>query len=267
MNELEVRGATVDVRGRTLLSNVDVRVGRGELVALVGPNGAGKTTLLRAVLGLVRLTSGSIALGGQDLRALSSRERAAAVAWLPQVQGTNEPLSAVELVLAARFRFAETRPAARRAAEQALARTGTGALADAPFSRLSGGERQRVSIAALLAQEARVLLLDEPANHLDPAQQAAIYALIGEVVRAGASALCVTHDVNLLRHTGCPARVIGVAEGTRRFELEFDATALPAELGALFGVRMESVTVGDTRLIVPIVGAADAGREQRSAPR
>jgi iron complex transport system ATP-binding protein len=266
MNELEVRGATVNVRGRTLLSNVDVAVGRGELVALVGPNGAGKTTLLRAVLGLARLASGSVTLAGRDLDTLSPRERAAAVAWLPQVQGTSEPLPAVELVLAARFRFAETRPAARRAAEEALTRTGARGLAEVPFLRLSGGERQRVSIAALLAQEARLLLLDEPANHLDPAQQAAIYALIGEVVRSGASALCVTHDVNLLRHTGCPARVIGIADGARRFELDFDAAALPAELGALFGVRMESVSAGGKRIIVPIAGAAVTRGEERGAP-
>lgn len=258
MSELEVRGATVHVRGRTLLSNVSVSVGRGELVALVGPNGAGKTTLLRAVLGLVRLASGSITLSGRELGSLSPRERAGAVAWLPQVQGTSEPLPAVELVLAARFRFDETRPAARRAAEAALSRTGTRALADVPFLRLSGGERQRVSIAALLAQEARLLLLDEPANHLDPAQQAAIYALIGEVVRGGASALCVTHDVNLLRHTDCPARVVGVADGKRRFELDFASPALPAELGALFGVRMESVSAGDTRVILPVTGAPPA---------
>ena len=257
MKELEVRGATVSVRGRTLLSNVDISVGRGELVALVGPNGAGKTTLLRAVLGLVRLTSGSIALGGRDLGTLSPRERAAAVAWLPQVQGTSEPLPAIELVLAARFRFDETRAAARRAAEAALTRTGSRQLADMPFLRLSGGERQRVSIAALLAQEARLLLLDEPANHLDPAQQAAIYALLGNLVRAGASALCVTHDVNLLRHTGVSARVIGLADGTRRFELDFDDAKLPAELGALFGVRMQAVTVGETRIVVPIVETRD----------
>jgi iron complex transport system ATP-binding protein len=252
MSELELRGVTVRVRERTLLSNVDLSLDRGELVALVGPNGAGKTTLLRALLGLVPVATGSVSLGGRAATSLSPRERASALAWLPQVQNTNEPLDAIELVLSARFRFQETRAAARKAAEAALDRTGTRALADAPFSRLSGGERQRVSIAALLAQDARLLLLDEPANHLDPAQQAAIYALLGELVRGGSGVLCVTHDVNLLRYTRCPARVVGLADGERRFELPYDAAALPNELGALFGVRMEAVTLGDARVIVPV---------------
>jgi len=249
LDGLVLRDVSVHASQRTLLERVSVHLEPGRFVALVGPNGAGKTTLLRAALGLVQLASGSVHVNGRALSSLDARARAAELAWLPQQSPPTEPLPAVEAVMAARYRFHETAAATRRAAERALERVGLAARAEMPVTRLSGGERQRVAVAALLAQEARLLLLDEPANHLDPAQQTEIYTLLGTLLSDGTGILCVTHDVNLLAYVKDSPRVIGLAGGTLRFDTDFRAAELPARLSELFGVRMLALPVGSRRVI------------------
>jgi iron complex transport system ATP-binding protein len=248
---LELRNVDVRLGGRRLLEDVALSVGRGEFAALVGPNGAGKTTLLRAALGLVRRERGDVVAGGRSVDALPPRTRAGLLGWLPQQALVSEALSALETVVAARYRFDETRAKAREAAQRALERLGVSALAEQSVTRLSGGERQRVALAALIAQEASMLLLDEPANHLDPAQQAETYALLGALARDGAGILCVTHDVNLLSYVGVPVGVAGLSNGKVAFRTSYDAPELPSRLAELFGVPMELVTLGSRRLIVP----------------
>lgn len=250
--ELKLENVSVVRRGRALLEGVSLNLRPGELLALVGPNGAGKTSLLRVMLGLQAPTKGNVSLDGATLAELSPREKAARVAWLPQHSVSTEELSALEAVTAARFRFDEPHGVAAREARAALTRVGVASVAERALGTLSGGERQRVALAALLAQSAPILLVDEPANHLDPAQQIDVYRLLGELWREGKSVVCVTHDVNLLRHLGAPerVRVAGVAQGRLRFELPLSAPRLPDELGALFGVRMHALPFGDERVLL-----------------
>jgi iron complex transport system ATP-binding protein len=180
---LDIRSLGVRAGSKSLLEGIDLKVGERDFVALIGPNGAGKTTLLRAALGLAVPAEGSVSLGGHDPRKLRGRERAALAAWLPQQALAAEPITALELVTAARFRFSESHADSRRAAHMALARVGASEFALRPVTQISGGEHQRVALAALIAQEAPLMLLDEPANHLDPGQQIGIYKLIGELWR------------------------------------------------------------------------------------
>lgn len=253
MSELELRNASVALRGRSLLSQVSLRLDPGELIALVGPNGAGKTSLLRAALGLLPLTEGDVLLGGRPLRNCGPEQRAASVAWLPQHADVREAFSALEVVSAGRYRFRESRQASERAAAQALERVGMLSFADANFTHLSGGERQRVRIAALLAQEARLLLLDEPANHLDPGQELESYRLLGELWASGLGILLVTHDVNLLYAISGwqRLRVAGIRAGRLHFEARLDDALLPAHLSNLFGLSFTALTHADRRLLVP----------------
>jgi iron complex transport system ATP-binding protein len=183
---------------------------------------------------------------------LSSRARARELAWLPQEPLRAEPIPALEAVTAARYRFSESPAASRRTAERMLERVAMADRSTSLLSELSGGERQRVAIAALLAQEARVLLLDEPANHLDPAQQADTYALIGSLTQAGAAVLCVTHDVNLLAHVGGTPRVVGLKAGKLLVDAQYGEPDLTTELALLFDVPMRSVEAGGRRFILPV---------------
>ncbi len=237
---LALAGVTVRRRAVELVTDLSLALRTGELVVLVGPNGAGKSTLLRAALGLVRLDRGLVTVDGQDAASLSPRERAAFLAWLPQTSNVEEPLTVADHVAAARFRFGERVVRAREGARRALAQVDATALADRLLATLSGGERQRVALAAVLAQEAPLLLLDEPANHLDPRQRRETFLLIARLARAGRGILCVTHDVGLL--AGLPTtgstRVVGLRGGRLAFELPLGDPSLAAHLGALFDLRL-----------------------------
>jgi iron complex transport system ATP-binding protein len=172
---------------------------------------------------------------------------------LPQHAGTTDELTALEVVIAARYRFDEPFKVGAREARAALERVGAAAVADRRLSTLSGGERQRVALAGLLAQATPLLLVDEPANHLDPAQQIDVYRLLGELWREGKSLAIVTHDINLLRHLGDSerVRVAGVAQGRLRFEAQLTAPELPEQLGQLFGVEMRAVSLAGQRVLLP----------------
>jgi iron complex transport system ATP-binding protein len=252
MAELELSSLSVKIREHSLLDAIDLRVERGDFVALIGPNGAGKTTLLKAVLALRAPTSGDVRVRDTSVFELEASTRAAAIAWLPQHIRADEPLTGLETVAAARFRFPESHARSQQAAERALARVGAGEYANRRVTELSGGERQRVAFACLVAQEAQILLFDEPANHLDPAQQLEVYRLLGELWREGHTILCINHDVNLLNHLGDAARVrvIGLRAGRVAFEASFADPTLPAQLGALFGVEMDALEAGSQRFIV-----------------
>jgi ABC-type cobalamin/Fe3+-siderophores transport system ATPase subunit len=263
---LELDDVSVEIAGRALISRVSLRIEPGELVALLGPNGAGKSTLLKVALGLVKPSAGEARVGGRAVGKLSGRARAARIAWLPQHAALHEALTAVDMVAAARFRFDEGRATAIAAARRALARAGVAELEARVVTQLSGGERQRVALAVLLAQEAPLLLLDEPASHLDPAQQIATYRLIGELWRGGQGVLCVMHDPNLLHHALAGdepdrVRVVGLAAGAIAFERRFSDPALADALSQMFGVRFARLRIPSGDFFVPLSEGAGAAGE------
>jgi ABC-type cobalamin/Fe3+-siderophores transport system ATPase subunit len=253
MSELEFDDVSVKLGGRSLLDHINLRVAPGEFVALIGPNGSGKTTLLKTALALRAPSSGSVRIANVAVATLDARRRAARIAWLPQHIRAEEPLTSLDSVAAARYRFRESHALSRRAAEHALARVGASQYAERRISELSGGERQRVAFACLIAQEAEILLFDEPANHLDPAQQLDVYGLLGQLWREGRSILCINHDLNLLHQVGGAARlrVVGLRTGQLVFDAPFDSAELPARIGDLFGVEIETVQGNEQRWLVP----------------
>lgn len=258
---LEIRGARLEVGDRVLMDGAGLEVHRGDCVALIGRNGAGKTTLLRAALGLVRPAAGEIRLGDAPVAALSPRERSARVAWLPQRSTVREALPSWEVVAAARFRFRESEATSRQRAAEALAALGVAHLAARSFPSLSGGEQQRVALAALLAQDAPLLLLDEPGNHLDPAAQIDTYRRIRHLREDGRAILCVSHDVNLLPELARgpeEVRLFGVVDQ----RLEDLGTLADPRLGdalsAVFGCPFASVEVNGRRIHVPAAPSPEA---------
>ena len=251
--ELEFDRVTVKKRTTAVLRDVSLQVHAGEFVALIGPNGGGKTTLLRAAAGLETPNPGRVLVSGDDVSRMAARVRAAKVAWLPQQALVSDLLPALDVVSSARYRFSETHAESAEAARSALRVVGSEHLSPVCVTDLSGGEQQRVALATLLAQDAAFLLVDEPANHLDPAQQMKIYLLLGQLWRRGLGVLCVTHDVNLLRFLpqACPVRLVGLKQGCVSFDVGYDAASLEDELSELFGVTMRAVGTPTCRLHVP----------------
>lgn len=180
--------------------NLDLRV--GDLLGLIGPNGSGKTTLLKVLSGLLTPQRGWVRLFGQDLRDLTRREIAKAIAVVPQELEVPYAFTAQEMVMMGRTPHVRPLLGAgqhdRELVGRAIKQVGIDDLATRPFQELSGGERQRVIIAMALAQEPRVLLLDEPTVHLDINHQVEVLELLRRLNReAGITVLATMHDLNL----------------------------------------------------------------------
>jgi iron complex transport system ATP-binding protein len=183
-----------------VLKDVSFDIAPGEFVAVVGRNGAGKSTLLDLVAGLRTPTAGAVTLGDRPLPAWTPTARARMLAHLPQSIRADLSTTAEALVLMGRYahagRWFES-DEDRRIAREAMERCGCLAFAGRPLTTLSGGERQRVFLAACIAQQARLLLLDEPATYLDVDQQLACFSVLREEADRGVACVAVTHDLNL----------------------------------------------------------------------
>ncbi|MCD8139635.1 MAG: ABC transporter ATP-binding protein [Planctomycetaceae bacterium] len=198
---LDVSGLSVSLGGKPVLQDVAFTMQQGEIRAIIGPNGAGKSTCVRCLAGVVAGWTGGIRLDGRAQAELSRRELARLVCYLPQIGGALPAFSVWEYVSMGRYahiglwdglgaRDAE-------AIDRALHDVDIIHLRDRRLTTLSGGERQMAAIAAGLAQEARLLVLDEPATFLDPLRQDMLLELVGRIHRErGVSVLMVTHDVN-----------------------------------------------------------------------
>jgi iron complex transport system ATP-binding protein len=250
---LQLTDVAVALGARDVVQGVSAEVGQGQLVVIVGPNGAGKTTLLRAIAGLLAPRTGAIRVLGLDPRRAPRRAIARELAYLPQHYELAFPFAVEEVVLLGRYARQRGLGLAGdddlAAARQAMAACDVSHLAARRFDELSGGEARRVIVAQALCQGARCLLLDEPTAGLDPAHARAIFAMLRAQCDAGATALVVTHDLDLaLRHGGAmwlvaggrlaargsPQDVLAAGETRAAFGLALHVGTLPS--GARFAV-------------------------------
>src|SRR5215472_6647270 len=189
----------------SLFERVSFSLAEGSSAALIGPNGAGKTTLLRLAAGLLRPASGTISVFGHELVSLDSRSKARSVALVPQQVNIPFDFSVRQIVEQGRTPyvrlFAGLNRADRVAVQRALRLADVGSLADRVFNDLSGGEQQRVKIALGLAQQTRLLLLDEPAQNLDIGRQAELLDLITELRCEGITVFAAMHHLQLIEAT------------------------------------------------------------------
>lgn len=253
MTALVARSLAAGYGARAVLHDVDLTLAPGRLVALVGPNGAGKSTLLRALAGLIRTSAGTVTLDGMDVATLSRAALASRIAVVPQTFDTLFPFTVREIVALGRTArlglFARPTAADAAAVARAITEQDLDDLVDRRLDALSGGERQRVVLAMALAQEADVLLLDEPTAHLDPAHQIGVVRRVAELARTrGVVAVAVLHDLNL---AALAERVV-VLEAGRIVADAAPAIALSADIVArVFGPGLVVAQVSGRTVIVP----------------
>ena len=185
---------------KPIIKELSFEVEEGEFLGIVGPNGSGKTTLLRALVGLIKIERGTVVISQHRLENLDRRELARRIAFVPQLMEPVEGFTVEEMVLLGRtpylerftFESADDYEAAKWAIEELKIEN----LKDRPITELSGGEFQRVAVARALAQEPKILLLDEPTSHLDIRYQIKICKLLRKL-RAHRSIVATFHDLNL----------------------------------------------------------------------
>jgi iron complex transport system ATP-binding protein len=233
---------------RRVLDGADLELRAGELVALLGANGSGKTTLVRVLAGTLVPTAGTVELFGRPLADWARGDLARSVTVLPQTLELPGGFRVAEIVAMGRIPHARswfaTSSDDAAAVSRALADADLLELADRPVGELSGGERQRVLVAMALAQEPRLLLLDEPTLHLDVAHQLALVELLDRLRRArGVAVLAVLHDMNLA--AAFADRVVLVHRG-RILPAGRDGSRIdPGLARAAFGVPVEEARTAD----------------------
>lgn len=238
---LAVRGVSVRLGAQTILDTVDLTAKAGAVTGLIGPNGAGKSTLLRTILGLTPIAGGSIAFDGADLLVMAGRRRAQFAAFVEQSAGTDARLTAREVVMLGRIPFqtvwqVSPTPEDAGIVDAALVAVDMTSFADRHYHTLSGGEQQRIQIARSLAQQPRLLLLDEPTSHLDVHAQLATLGLLQQRAKAGGTVLLALHDLNLA--AGFCDRLILLHSGRLVASGPPEQVLTPALLRSVYGVEV-----------------------------
>jgi len=256
---LAIRDLTVALDGSPVVREVSFVTPGGGWLALIGPNGSGKSTLIRATASLVAY-QGAILLGDRDLRSLGTRERARLIAYVPQEPLLPPDLTVTEYVLLGRTPhigyFGNAGSRDKRVAHDVMERLDVAQYAGRRLARLSGGERQRVVLARALAQEPRVLLLDEPTSMLDIGHEQTVLELVDRLRRdGGLTVVSALHDLTLagqyadhlvLLDGGCVAAAGSAAEVltaeliARVYRARVTVTAGPGGRPVVVPVRDES---------------------------
>lgn len=235
---LRVRDLTVAYQGEPAIHNVSFDVQAGERVAIIGPNGAGKSTLIQAILGLLQPQSGDVRLQGIDLKQIG---------YVPQNEGVDWrfPVTVADVVMLGRTRqlgwFRWPSHAQWQAVDAALDRVGMLPFRNRQVGELSGGQRRRVFIARALAQEARLLVLDEPFSGVDVQAQNSLMDVLDDLNAGGLTVVLSTHDLNLA--FGRFDRVLALRGSVVAYGAPADVYT-PEVLEAMYGGRLAIVQDG-----------------------
>ena len=252
---ISTHALSLKVGSRTLVENLDWTVGAGECWCVIGRNGAGKSTLLRTLAGLRQPDAGEVCVDGRPLGDWPLDALARKRAYLPQSRSDAFSYCVLETVLAARHPYHAQRyweaSDDHAIALAALASMEVAELAQRDVRSLSGGERQRVAIAAMLAQDTPMLLLDEPANALDLAHQVSMMRLIAKLCREqGKTAVTIGHDLNLAQQ-GCSHALLLMGDGS--WEAGPIGQVMTAEaLSRYLGHPIDIVVHDGRRIFVPV---------------
>jgi iron complex transport system ATP-binding protein len=249
---LQASTLSIGYQSRIVASGIDLAVQRGEVLCLLGPNGAGKTTLFKTLLGLIPALAGEVTIGGRPLGALTRTELAQSMAYVPQAQVMEFAYTVLDLVLMGRTAHLGpfSAPAARdhERAHAALADLGIADLAAAEANRISGGQRQLCLVARALAQDAPLLVMDEPTASLDLGNRLLVLERVRVLRAQGYGVVFSTHDPDQARELA--TRVAVIADGRLAAYGTPHETLTGLTLSAVYGVEVTIERTESGRYVV-----------------
>ncbi len=253
--KLEVHAVDVALAGRPILARLSLTAGPGRITGIIGPNGAGKSTLLKAMAGLIPLTSGKASLDGRCVTTFGRAELGRRLAYLPQDRRVHWPLSVANLVALGRLPHTAAMRQAdgvtdKAAVEAALRDMDLLALADRSAAELSGGELARALVARALAQQAAVILADEPTAGLDPAHALGLFAVLSRLAADGRTVVIALHDLSLAARF-CHDVVL-LKDGSTVASGPAADVMVATHLDPAFGARMGVGQVAGYPAIIPL---------------
>ena len=244
--------------GKAVGRGVNLDVNAGEVVCLLGPNGSGKTTLFKTLLGLLPAQGGVVMIGADRLDSLSRSEIARRIAYVPQAHAAQFPYRVIDMVVMGRTAhlgmFAAPSERDRAKARAALGLLGIGDLAETPYTRISGGQRQLALIARALAQDAQLIVMDEPTASLDFGNQVRVLGQVKQLASRGLGVVLSTHDPDHAFATA--TRVLLLHDGGLIADGPPEAVLTRDRLRIVYGVEVsiESLAGGGT-VCAPDYGA------------
>ncbi|MDR3271401.1 MAG: ABC transporter ATP-binding protein [Peptococcaceae bacterium] len=238
---LELSNVSCGYGTRTVVQNVSFSLAKGEILCFLGPNGVGKTTLFKAILGFIKTTSGSIRIDGRDIAKWNRKTLAKAVAFVPQVHRPVFPFSVLDMVIMGRTAhvsaFGSPGKQDMKIAVAMLERLNIAELRDKAYTEISGGQQQLVLIARALAQQAKILIMDEPTASLDYGNQIKVLEQVKSLAGEGIAVIMTTHFPD---HAFLCATKVALMQADRVFEIgEVAEIVTEQSLGAAYGIRVK----------------------------
>lgn len=248
--KLAVRGIQFSYESESVLDDVTLEVDAGEMLGIIGPNGSGKSTLLRCINRILRPREGTVFVDGSDIHEKSRTEIARTFGYVPQQETTTFPTTVFDTILMGRKPYIRWRPTDedRETVSRIVELLGLEDLALRDVTDLSGGQRQKVLIGRALAQEAEVLLLDEPTSSLDVKHQLEVLNVIRERVEDGITAVMAMHDLNLASRF-CDK--LAMLHDRRLFAAGGPDILTPENIRAVYDVEATVLRQDGRRLVIP----------------
>jgi iron complex transport system ATP-binding protein len=248
---LETRDLAIGYGRTRIAGGLDLAVAAGSVTCLLGPNGVGKTTLFKTLLGLIPKLSGAVEIDGRDLSKLDRQSIARQIAYVPQAQIAEFPYTVIDLVVMGRTAhlgtFGQPRRADHEAAMAALDKLGIASLAERDSTRISGGQRQLALIARALAQQTRIIVMDEPTASLDLGNRIRVLDTIRALAESGLAIVLSTHEPE---HAFVVADRVAILGKDRFATGPVEAVMTAQELSRLYGVALNVERTPSGRFVV-----------------